>query len=564
MPITGKFEADFSQFSGATAAAETDLKHFQSTATEAVGAVTDLEKATATAAPRASTLAESYSKFDGALNAAGIHIGPQIKAIEDIGTAAGKTAGELGLLASAGLVVGTAMAAWKVGTWIGETTGLTQAIQTGTASLLGYGDVANQTAQAVDESIVLAFKRTGVWARDGAEALRLNTQWAKDNQKQAKESAKAYKEWSDAMAEINSGGKSWQATLETIDGETVNAVQYYLKAGRSQSDLAKAYALTDTQMRAVVASLAAEKKAIDDAAAARTLYDKELKLSYDAQIQQLDGLEKARLNHYGIDAQIEILKQLQQKENDVTAAVYGQIGSEKERMTVLEANNKRQTQLEIEIGKLREDQTKTMAESTLRSIGLQTQLNKAYGLDAQGAILLPQDAMTEYQKKITSINNTMVDGAEKTLALKVANQELADSFLKDAQAADAATAALGANGAALGGSLVTAQSLITAKSLQTTASAYPSAVGRFGQEFQLKSAFRAAGGPVEAGASYIVGERGPELFVPAVSGAIAPSIGGARSIQIVVNVQGSILSSVAELERAMVSAYRQGGNRLPA
>jgi hypothetical protein len=39
----------------------------------------------------------------------------------------------------------------------------------------------------------------------------------------------------------------------------------------------------------------------------------------------------------------------------------------------------------------------------------------------------------------------------------------------------------------------------------------------------LLSLFKADGGPVQGGAAYIVGERGPELFVPGVSGAIVPN-----------------------------------------
>jgi hypothetical protein len=44
--------------------------------------------------------------------------------------------------------------------------------------------------------------------------------------------------------------------------------------------------------------------------------------------------------------------------------------------------------------------------------------------------------------------------------------------------------------------------------------------------------FKAMGGAVQAGMSYIVGERGPEQFIPAVSGTIVPSGGGSRSIVI--------------------------------
>jgi phage-related minor tail protein len=39
----------------------------------------------------------------------------------------------------------------------------------------------------------------------------------------------------------------------------------------------------------------------------------------------------------------------------------------------------------------------------------------------------------------------------------------------------------------------------------------------------LKSHQRAAGGPVARGAPYVVGERGPELFVPGISGRIIPA-----------------------------------------
>jgi phage-related minor tail protein len=55
---------------------------------------------------------------------------------------------------------------------------------------------------------------------------------------------------------------------------------------------------------------------------------------------------------------------------------------------------------------------------------------------------------------------------------------------------------------------------------------------------------RATGGPVSPGRAYVVGERGPELFVPTASGAIAASPGsgsGAREVRvaITINAQGS-------------------------
>ena len=64
----------------------------------------------------------------------------------------------------------------------------------------------------------------------------------------------------------------------------------------------------------------------------------------------------------------------------------------------------------------------------------------------------------------------------------------------------------------------------------------------FAKFFKMFAGFRADGGPVSAGKSYIVGERGPELFSPNTSGAIIPNhalstgVSGSMHMQIVGNV----------------------------
>ena len=57
----------------------------------------------------------------------------------------------------------------------------------------------------------------------------------------------------------------------------------------------------------------------------------------------------------------------------------------------------------------------------------------------------------------------------------------------------------------------------------------------------LGSIFKAEGGPVKGGGSYIVGERGPELFTPGVSGNITPNhaMGGLTNIVVNVDASGS-------------------------
>jgi len=66
---------------------------------------------------------------------------------------------------------------------------------------------------------------------------------------------------------------------------------------------------------------------------------------------------------------------------------------------------------------------------------------------------------------------------------------------------------------------------------------------------------RAGGGPVNVGGAYLVGERGPEMFVPRQAGAIAPAASGAVSVhfhlgaagdaQAIARHQGQIAAQIA-------------------
>ena len=64
---------------------------------------------------------------------------------------------------------------------------------------------------------------------------------------------------------------------------------------------------------------------------------------------------------------------------------------------------------------------------------------------------------------------------------------------------------------------------------------------------------RANGGPVKGGSSYIVGERGPELFSPGVSGTITPNemLGGSTNIVVNVDASGSSVEGDEEQGREL-------------
>lgn len=78
------------------------------------------------------------------------------------------------------------------------------------------------------------------------------------------------------------------------------------------------------------------------------------------------------------------------------------------------------------------------------------------------------------------------------------------------------------------------------------------------------SGARADGGPVLPGGSYLVGERGPEVFRPAGAGSIEPAGGG--GISVTVNVQGGevggLVRSDAQLAQALARAVSLGAQKL--
>ncbi|WP_010545100.1 hypothetical protein [Sphingomonas elodea] len=71
---------------------------------------------------------------------------------------------------------------------------------------------------------------------------------------------------------------------------------------------------------------------------------------------------------------------------------------------------------------------------------------------------------------------------------------------------------------------------------------------------------RATGGPVSPGRPYLVGERGPELFVPTSAGQVAvPAQGGARDVRVAITVNaaaGTAPQALAQSSRQVARAVR--------
>jgi hypothetical protein len=81
-------------------------------------------------------------------------------------------------------------------------------------------------------------------------------------------------------------------------------------------------------------------------------------------------------------------------------------------------------------------------------------------------------------------------------------------------------------------------------------------VSEFVKKIDFGNLFKAEGGPVTGGQSYIVGERGPELFTPGASGAITPNhqlAAGGTSNHFTVDMRGASVEAVVRLEQLVMS-----------
>jgi len=267
MAITASFSADFTQFSGEVNKAEKELTEFEGTADKTGKALVKMGDSSSKAAAPVRSLQTSFGQFDSVLSAMGINVGPVVKGIDEIASASGKTAAQLGTLATAGLAVGAAFAGWKLGRIVADLAGTDEIIGNTVAKWLGWGDVAKETAGAVADAIAIARTRTTEDIQTIDQAIAVNNNWMKEHKKQskehakeAKENAEAYKAWEAATAAITVAGQDWEAVLRRMNPEIVEASKFYLEAGVSQNTLKDAYAMTESQIKAVASALKVEQE----------------------------------------------------------------------------------------------------------------------------------------------------------------------------------------------------------------------------------------------------------------------------------------------------------------
>lgn len=468
MAITATFGADFSGFVSETKKAEVSLDSLE-------GRGQKLSQTFTAAETTSDRLRGSLQKFDGVLGSLGFSIGPQIRAIDEIGDAAGKTATEIGAIGTAGLVVGAGVAGWQLGRMIADFFKLDETISDATAAVFGFGSASAEAAEAGADVLIKASQTAGHTITDLTTAMRIN-QEASDRRiakikANAAEEQKIYddalarnrednaefirgraartaaedasfKAFQTAMAELSLTGQHWIETLDTIDGEVVEGSKHYLDQGVSLKTLADAYHLTELQVRAVAAARKDEAEATEFAN---------------------DALERQK---------------------EIVA------------ITTRATN-------EAVIAKLKQKQ----ADDAF----LDTQLKEATAQDAVNLRIGQVPA---------------VAGAAAASVNALANSYWAAI---DAAAALAGIPDIGHR----------------PPSIMDPDWPRPGSPG-FGIGDGGLHPLRAMGGPVSAGRGYVVGERGPELFVPGISGTVVPNgVGG----NVTVNFYDAFLDTPAGAQR---------------
>lgn len=208
---------------------------------------------TVKASAHVQSLQSSIGQFNNVLAAAGLHVSNELGTLVELGDAAGKTAAQLGVLGTAGLAVGAAIGGWKLGRAVADTLELDKAIADTTATLLGFGNVAQEEAAAKLDALAAASRRVGHDVKDMAEALAIGREAMRDLQIKAApaEALDQYKKFAAELAVLKSDGVL-PALQKQIEDQRV-----------SLADLARIYGISEGALQLFIRRLKEQKDAHD-------------------------------------------------------------------------------------------------------------------------------------------------------------------------------------------------------------------------------------------------------------------------------------------------------------
>jgi hypothetical protein len=447
-----------------------------------------------------------------------------------------------------------------------ESSGLAGALAQAQADLPPFGKAAAdagvdliEMAEAeaeLDKALEASFKANATKETDDLAAA-------------SKKAAEEMADWQRAFDEVEAAGRDWHETLIGIDEQLVSHIQMKLEAGVASEKLAKAYGLSDEAMKAITLSLKEQHEA--------TKIANESTAESTRLAAELQALMVAN-NGSELDASVAAINKWADvyKQKLIEAGTFTtQIGEQIEAI--------RQEKI---IGTTVEwDVLKDAAQSTLQDTATRAEATYQFMLEhseryTQGAIQHQQDVARESQMAADVWADSFTQAGEEVgaAAEKAAGRHTAAAqqvSLTWSQAMDAVSKGQGTMSGSTNSFPATNYGVkkayeegryygpvkeggwggyqpdYEALGMEDPANTGPHWTGGANKPWGSK----AAGGPVAGGHPYMVGEQGPELFVPNSSGAIVPNGAGGGSVvaNIYVNGTGADVARIinAELTRMM-------------
>lgn len=206
-------------------------------------------------------LGDQLAQVDGVLGAMGVHLGPEVKALRELGEHSDKTASQLGALGTVALAAGAAIGGWKLGRLIAEFTGSDEAIGNATAKLLGWTTAAGGAGSASD-TLARASAIAGRNVVSLADALQINTD--------------AVHKWQGEMSRAHAAEDNakevahWRAELQALGSGVLSSLQKDLDSHNfSQANLAKNYGVSTEALGLLSRQMQRHKEVMADVQAAQ-------------------------------------------------------------------------------------------------------------------------------------------------------------------------------------------------------------------------------------------------------------------------------------------------------
>lgn len=480
--------------------------------------------------------------------------------LNEVATAAGINVEQLGLMNAAGLVIGTAYAAWGIGRMIADFFDLDTKIGKATASLLGWGDVSKETNLAVQASIDLATQRGAhlemltSQEEKYAAAIKFNAGYIENQNAAYKFLLNSEAAW---QAELDKHAASLPGLKRDLDLHVLSINELAVKYGIGQHAIELyRHELKETEDQEK-RTLQIRKQVATETNRAYAEQEKELNALYKAVVALGDDEFKRRLEvNKAITAEFQ--KQLdfltKQMNTQVTSELNAKIANQKAKGYDVAGNALDSPNA---IGGAADVLARTMAElNEQRAKGVQTAAREEAAINQYLAAVNKVPPATD--QMVGSHNNarTAADG-------------LASAHGRASSAVDATAAALGKFTAGIGYQMPSGESLDRAGIIASTIThgpgpgSAPLPWGGGKPPIQQYGGSRDSGGPVQAGSAYYVGRGAqPELFVPSSNGMMVPNGAGGQTINhISIDARGATFEDDRALDRLTTKVVTRIGAR---